>query len=105
MKVALINPHWNYDGSIYFGCRSPHLPLELGIAQYFLREAGHSTLLIDAHMFALSNEDVADEVRAFVGDMAVIATAPTYLFWRCGTPELGVPVARSVQLRDLVPRV
>src|SRR3954466_3937096 len=103
MKVALINPHWNYDGSIYFGCRSPHLPLELGIAQYFLREAGHSTLLIDAHMFALSNEDVADEVRAFGADMAVIATAPTYLFWRCAPPELRVPRALFDHLRDLVP--
>jgi anaerobic magnesium-protoporphyrin IX monomethyl ester cyclase len=103
MKVALINPHWNYDGSIYFGCRSPHLPLELGIAQYFLREAGHSTLLIDAHMFALSNEDVADEVRAFGADMAVITTAPTYLFWRCAPPELRVPRALFDHLRDLVP--
>jgi anaerobic magnesium-protoporphyrin IX monomethyl ester cyclase len=103
MKVALINPHWNYDGSIYFGCRSPHLPLELGVAQYFLREAGHSTLLIDAHMFALSNEDVADEVRAFGADMAVITTAPTYLFWRCAPPELRVPRALFDHLRDLVP--
>src|SRR5436305_13793292 len=103
MKVALINPHWNYDGSIYFGCRSPHLPLELGIAQHFLREAGHSTLLIDAHMFALSNEDVADEVRALGADMAVITTAPTYLFWRCAPPELRVPRALAQQLRDLAP--
>jgi len=103
MKVALINPHWNYDGSIYFGCRSPHLPLELGIAQYFLREAGHSTLLIDAHIFALSNEDVAHEVRAFGADMAVITTAPTYLFWRCAPPELRVPRALFDHLRDLVP--
>jgi anaerobic magnesium-protoporphyrin IX monomethyl ester cyclase len=103
MKVALINPHWNYDGSIYFGCRAPHLPLELGIAQHFLREAGHSTLLIDAHMFALSNEDVADEVRAFGADMAVITTAPTYLFWRCAPPELRVPRILFEHLRDLSP--
>src|SRR4051812_20092617 len=65
MRVALINPHWHYEGSIYFGCRSPHLPLELGIAQHLLRAAGHATLLIDAHMFALSDRDVAAEVRAF----------------------------------------
>ena len=30
MRVALINPNWNFDGSIYFGCRAPHLPLEFG---------------------------------------------------------------------------
>jgi len=42
-RVALLNPNWNFDGSIYFGCRSPHLPLELGISQHYLRQAGHST--------------------------------------------------------------
>jgi anaerobic magnesium-protoporphyrin IX monomethyl ester cyclase len=103
MRVALINPHWRYDGSIYFGCRSPHLPLELGIAQHLLREAGHQTVLIDAHMFALTEADVADELRAFCADMAVITTAPTYLFWRCAPPELRVPRALVEHLRDLVP--
>src|SRR3954470_7142228 len=91
MKIALINPHWRYEGSIYFGCRAPHLPLELGIAQQKLRAAGHDTLLIDAHMFELSLGDIADEVRSFAPDVAVITTAPTYLFWRCAPPELRVP--------------
>ena len=27
MRVALLNPAWHFDGSIYFGCREPHLPL------------------------------------------------------------------------------
>ena len=42
MKVALVNPPWTFDGSIYFGCREPHLPLELGCcrATWFLRETG-----------------------------------------------------------------
>ena len=31
MRVALINPPWSFDGSIYFGCREPHLPLELAL--------------------------------------------------------------------------
>src|SRR5436853_7304623 len=105
MRIALINPHWRYDGSIYFGCRSPHLPLELGIAQHLLRAAGHETLLIDAHMFALSDGDVADEVRAFCADMAVITTAPTYLFWRCAPPELRVPRALVDHLRDHAPQL
>ena len=58
-RVALINPDWRYDGSIYFGCRSPHLPLELGISQQLLDRAGHQTVLIDAHMFGLSIADIA----------------------------------------------
>ena len=28
MRVALINPRWTFDGSIYFGCHDPHLPLD-----------------------------------------------------------------------------
>ena len=27
MRVALVNPAWSFEGSIYFGCREPHLPL------------------------------------------------------------------------------
>src|SRR5437763_2334622 len=104
-RVALINPHWRYDGSIYFGCRSPHLPLELGIAQHLLRAAGHATLLIDAHMFALSDSDIAAEVRAFAPDMTVITTAPTYLFWRCAPPELRVPQELIRALREETPLV
>jgi anaerobic magnesium-protoporphyrin IX monomethyl ester cyclase len=103
MKIALINPHWRYEGSIYFGCRAPHLPLELGIAQQKLREAGHDTLLIDAHMFELSLGDITDEVRSFAPDVGVITTAPTYLFWRCAPPELRVPRETVERLRDIVP--
>lgn len=102
-RVALINPHWNFDGSIYFGCRSPHLPLELGITEHYLREAGHPTLLLDAHMFALSLSDIEAELRAFGPDIVVITTAPTYLFWRCAPPELRVPQQLARALRDLVP--
>ena len=29
MKFALVNPDWNFEGSIYFGCQEPHYPLEL----------------------------------------------------------------------------
>ena len=38
MKVALVNPPWSFDGSIYFGCREPHLPLELGYAKALLEQ-------------------------------------------------------------------
>ncbi|HZD92164.1 MAG TPA: TIGR04295 family B12-binding domain-containing radical SAM protein, partial [Pseudolabrys sp.] len=90
MKVALINPNWQFDGSIYFGCREPHLPLELGIAQAMLQEAGHAVRLLDAHMFRLSHADLRAELMSFKPDMTVITTAPTYLFWRCAPPELRV---------------
>jgi B12-binding domain/radical SAM domain protein of rhizo-twelve system len=102
-RVALINPNWHFEGSIYFGCRSPHLPLELGIAEHYLRQAGHATLLLDAHMFDLSLADIESELRSFHPDMIVVTTAPTYLFWRCAPPELRVPRELTVGLRDLAP--
>jgi B12-binding domain/radical SAM domain protein of rhizo-twelve system len=99
-RVALINPHWTFEGSVYFGCRSPHLPLELGISQQGLRAAGHATLLLDAHMFELSLSDIQAELTAFRPDMIVLTTAPTYLFWRCAPPELRVPQELVTALRD-----
>ncbi|HVX75159.1 MAG TPA: TIGR04295 family B12-binding domain-containing radical SAM protein [Bradyrhizobium sp.] len=102
-RIALINPNWNFDGSIYFGCRSPHLPLELGISQHRLRQAGHATLLLDAHMFDLSLTDIEAELNGFKPDLVVITTAPTYLFWRCAPPELRIPRQLTLALRQLAP--
>ncbi|RZN36190.1 TIGR04295 family B12-binding domain-containing radical SAM protein [Bradyrhizobium sp. Leo121] len=104
-RVALINPNWNFDGSIYFGCRSPHLPLELGISEHYLREAGHPTLLLDAHMFGLSLTGIEAELHAFKPDIVVVTTAPTYLFWRCAPPELRVPQELTLSLRGLAPKL
>jgi len=100
-RVALVNPNWTFDGSIYFGCRSPHLPLELGISQHRLREAGHATLLLDAHMFDLSLAAIHAELATFRPDMIVLTTAPTYLFWRCAPPELRVPQELALSLCDV----
>ena len=40
MRVALVNPPWSFEGSIYFGCREPHLPLELAYAKAKLDAPG-----------------------------------------------------------------
>jgi B12-binding domain/radical SAM domain protein of rhizo-twelve system len=91
MRVALVNPPWSFDGSIYFGCRAPHLPLELGWTRQWLERDGHNTKIVDAHLFGWNNGDVRDELMAFRPDLTVVTTAPTYLFWRCAPPELRVP--------------
>ncbi|MDX7952025.1 TIGR04295 family B12-binding domain-containing radical SAM protein [Lichenihabitans sp. Uapishka_5] len=91
MKVALVNPHWDFARSIYFGCRSPHLPLELGYAKALLESAGHTVLLLDGHLNDTANADLADAVADFAPAMTVVTTAPSYLFWRCAPPELKVP--------------
>jgi B12-binding domain/radical SAM domain protein of rhizo-twelve system len=93
MRVALVNPTWNFEGSIYFGCREPHLPLELGAAKVLLERAGHRVLLVDGHITDTPLTALADQVADFRPDMTVVTTAPTYLFWRCAQPELRIPRA------------
>lgn len=91
MKVALVNPAWSFDGSIYFGCRHEHLPLELGYAKAFLEAAGHDVLMLDGLLQKADNAALAAQVADFRPEMTVVTTAPTYLFWRCAPPELRVP--------------
>lgn len=92
MKFALVNPHWSFEGSTYFGCQEPHFPLELLFAQEMLRRAGHEVLLVDALMENLSAAQVAVLLDRFAEDFLVIPSAPSYLFWRCPQPELRVPM-------------
>ncbi|MGD9511883.1 MAG: B12-binding domain-containing radical SAM protein, partial [Geminicoccaceae bacterium] len=105
MRVALVNPRWTFEGSIYFGCREPHLPLELGWCRQLLELEGHRTLLVDGHLFDLADFAIRDEVAAFRPDLVVITTAPTYLFWRCAPPELRVPLALIRALEGVAPRI
>ncbi|MBZ9740836.1 MULTISPECIES: TIGR04295 family B12-binding domain-containing radical SAM protein [unclassified Mesorhizobium] len=91
MRIALVNPYWTYDDSIYFGCRQPHLPLELGYSKALLEAAGHEVLLLDGQLQKLDNSGLCDRVADFAPAMTVVSTAPTYLFWRCAPPELRVP--------------
>ena len=93
MRVALVNPPWSFDGSIYFGCRDEHLPLELGYAKALLGRAGHDARLFDGALDGLDLAGIADAVADYAPDMTVVTTAPTYLFWRCAQPELRVPRA------------
>jgi B12-binding domain/radical SAM domain protein of rhizo-twelve system len=119
MKVALVNPPWSFRGSIYFGCREGHLPLELGYAKALLERDGHDVLLVDAQLgFAWRtgatalNESPAGAsitsdaaIRAvltkFGPDATAITTAPSYLFWRCAPPELRVPMQTLDAIREV----
>ncbi len=99
MRYALVNPHWSFAGSTYFGCPDPHLPLELLSAREFLRSAGHDVLLVDANMEDLSPAETLVRLDLFNEDFLVIPTAPSYLFWRCPQPELRVPAHWIAALR------
>jgi anaerobic magnesium-protoporphyrin IX monomethyl ester cyclase len=91
MRVALVNPNWSFAGSIYFGCREPHLPLEYGYAQALLQTHDHAAEIFDAQAEDLDAAALAARVAAFAADMIVVTTAPSYLFWRCPPAELRVP--------------
>jgi anaerobic magnesium-protoporphyrin IX monomethyl ester cyclase len=91
MKFALVNPAWDFTGSIYFGCQEPHYPLELLFAFDKIREAGHDAFLLDAQLQRLSLSQAKQRIDAYDPDYLVIPTAPSYLFWRCPPPELRIP--------------
>lgn len=91
MRWALINPNWSFEGSIYFGCREPHLPLEYGYARALLEREGHEVLRIDGQLHGLAASDIRAILESFRPERIVITTAPSYLFWRCAPPELRVP--------------
>lgn len=101
MRYALINPHWNFEGSIYFGCRERHLPLEFGYSKALLEEKGHEVILVDGHLDSLSDSEIVECVRRFAPDFTVITTAPTYLFWRCPPPEMRIPQRLAASLKPL----
>ncbi len=101
MRFALINPPWSFEGSIYFGCREPHLPLELGYSKALLQQSGHEVMLIDGHLDGLTYSEIFDAVKAFKPDVMAVTTAPTYLFWRCAPPEIRVPQEMCQLLRRL----
>ena len=101
MRVALINPRWSFEGSIYFGCHDPHLPLEHGYSKARLEARGHEVLLIDAHLMDLGPDEIRRELHAFRPEMTVVTTAPTYLFWRCPPPEVRVPQQLMTAIRDV----
>jgi anaerobic magnesium-protoporphyrin IX monomethyl ester cyclase len=101
MNIVLVNPSWDFSGSIYFGCREPHLPLEFGYARALLEADGHRVSLVDGQLDGLSDEQIVGAVAAFNPDMIVLTTAPSYLFWRCAPPELRVPLRLARQLRPI----
>src|SRR5205809_6265319 len=103
MKFALVNPAWSFDGSIYFGCREPHLPLEFGYARALLERDGHDVRLFDGQLHGVTLDQIADEIAAFAPERLVITTAPSYLFWRCAPPELRVPQQLALDLREVAP--
>ncbi len=101
MKFALVNPNWSFDGSIYFGCREPHLPLEYGYSRALLEREGHEVLLVDAQLENLPMAEVKARVGDFRPHFSVITTAPSYLFWRCAPPELRLPIQMVSELRPV----
>jgi B12-binding domain/radical SAM domain protein of rhizo-twelve system len=92
MRFAFVNPNWDFTGSTYFGCKDPHIPLELMFAYDKVREAGHEPALFDAQTDAISLDEVRKMVNEFTPDFVIIPSAPSYLFWRCPPPELRVPM-------------
>ena len=72
MRIALVNPPWSFEGSIYFGCREPHLALEYGYARALLEREGHDVRVVDAQLLGVSDDAIRAELEAFRPEMTVI---------------------------------
>ena len=101
MKYSLINPPWSFEGSIYFGCREPHLPLEYGYSKALLEADGHQVQVLDGQLDGLPLTEIRAALKAFRPDFTVVTTAPSYLFWRCAPPELRVPMQVAEAVREV----
>src|SRR4051794_20578309 len=71
MRFSLINPARNFEGSIYLGCREPHLPLEYGYSKALLERAGHTVEIVDAQLDGLTLPEVYNRVAEFRPDFTV----------------------------------
>ncbi|HLG97598.1 MAG TPA: TIGR04295 family B12-binding domain-containing radical SAM protein [Bryobacteraceae bacterium] len=100
-RFLLLNPNWNFEKSIYFGCPQPHLALEFGYARDLLAWEGNEALILDAQMENLTADEIRSRAIAFDPHFLVITTAPSYLFWRCPPPELRTPIQTLKDLDDL----
>jgi hypothetical protein len=76
--------------------------LEFGYSKVLLERQGHEATIIDGQLFDLSLDAIARQVGEFGADVAVLTTAPSYLFWRCPPPELRVPQELADALRPHV---
>ncbi len=62
MKAALVNPSWDFEGSIYFGCREPHLPIEFGYAGELLENIPRPYL----HWLAGEQEQLSKTIHEYL---------------------------------------
>ena len=80
MRYVLVNPDWTFVGSIYFGCREPHLPLEFGYARALLEAAGHEVLILDGQLDAMPRAAMRETLERYRPDITVLTTGLTALF-------------------------
>ena len=95
MKVALVNPRWSFEHSIYFGCRQPHLPLELGYAKAMLERERHVVLMLDGHLFDRDDADLAEATaprRPHRGQMPLATGFLSRILRLTGIFRLAVPL-------------
>lgn len=70
MRVSLINPHWPFEASIYFGCREHHLPIEFGVSKQLLEAGDHQLILAER-----TYRRRACKLTARLGDLTVSGAA------------------------------
>jgi len=98
-KIALVNPPWSFDGSIYFGCHEPHLPLEFGYARALLAASNESYAAnLDTYKQGLSTivelltagRDLANARYTIVQSRADLLTSSAAVAYAVGAVEMPI---------------
>lgn len=104
-KIALITPNWLESNSL-FPADTQKPPKSFPIEWAYLYGALSSEKLhiVDAYGLDLSLEEVMNQIEYQSCRFALIATAPSYLFWRC--PPLNIDVvckyAKELKRRNII---
>ena len=100
MKVLFINPNWHrLPARAFPGCKRPHHPLELLYPATILKNSCQ-VKVVDAFLQRLSDEELGRQVKSFNPDIAVVTTAPSYLYWRCCPTDISIPAAAARLIRS-----
>ena len=100
MRVALLNPPWDFAGSIYFGCREPHLPIELGACRALLERGRHEVLMLDG----LVGKARSGDIRHCFADISLAREVLGYAPSRSFADSLG-ELAEWVRRQQATDRV
>lgn len=109
-KVILLNINWNYYAPfINTDTTRPPVcqPIEYAYLSWELKRYGWDAVLLDAYRMEWTIKETARYVKASKGDLLIVTTTPSLLYWRC--PPLNLKyikqVLKSIRMSHRIPSI